>query len=475
MKLKKTKIIATFGPACSEPATVRQLIEAGVNIFRLNFSHGDHEQHAGFISTIRSVSGQLSRPTAILGDLCGPKIRIGSFPEGKVELEPGQSFTLYEDPTVLGSESGVGTSYPYLTKDLKPGARILLDDGNLSVVVEEIVENGVRCKVIDGGLLKDHKGMNMPGSKLSVPSITEKDKKDLAFILEQELDFVALSFVRSADDIVELRELIGASPIQVVAKIEKPEAIDHFEEILDQVDTIMIARGDLGVELELQRVPQLQKFMLKRCFRRGVSVITATQMLESMITNPRPTRAETTDVFNAVADETDAVMLSGETAAGRYPVEAVRFMAAVAMEAEKLAVEDETWTRLLPEVDRNIEEIVAHSACSSAVDIGAKAIVAYTNSGATARYISKYHPPVPVVAMTPNEKISRQLAMSWGVWPIVVSSYSHAVEMVEQADATVKRIGLAKPGDIIVIVAGLPLGTNASSNIMKLHQVGPDQ
>jgi pyruvate kinase len=215
--------------------------------------------------------------------------------------------------------------------------------------------------------------------------------------------------------------------------------------------------------------------MLKRCFRRGVAVITATQMLESMITNPRPTRAETTDVFNAVADETDAVMLSGETAAGRYPVEAVKFMAAVAMEAEKLAIEDETWTRLLPEVARDIEEIVAHSACSSAVDIGAKAIVAYTNSGATARYISKYHPPVPVVAMTPNEKISRQLALSWGVWPIVVESYSHAVEMVEQAEATVKKIGLAKPGAIIVIVAGLPLGPNPSSNIMKLHKVGPDQ
>jgi len=472
MKLKKTKIIATFGPACSDPATVRQIIEAGANIFRLNFSHGDHEQHAGFIQTIRSVAHELNRPTAILGDLCGPKIRIGSFPEGQVELTPGQSFTLYEDPSAPGSESGVGTSYPYLTKDLKPGARILLDDGNLSMEVEEIVEGGVRCKVVDGGLLKNHKGMNMPGSRLSVPSITEKDKRDLAFIIEQDLDFVALSFVRSAGDIVELRELIGKAPIRVVAKIEKPEALDHFDAILDQVDAIMIARGDLGVEVELQRVPQLQKYMLKRCFRRGVSVITATQMLESMITNPRPTRAETTDVFNAVADETDAVMLSGETAAGRHPVEAVKFMAAIAMEAEKLAVEDETWVHLLPEIEPTIEEIVAHSACGAAVDVGAKAIVAYTNSGATAHFISKYHPPIPVVAMTPNEKISRQLALSWGVWPIVVPSRERAVEMIEQAEDTVKRIGLAQPGDIIVIVAGLPLGSNASSNIMKLHEVG---
>jgi len=471
MKMKKTKIIATFGPACSDPETTRALIEAGANIFRLNFSHGDHEQHAGFIETIRKVAGELSRPVAILGDLCGPKIRIGSFPEGKVVLETGRSFTLYEDPAVRGGESGVGTSYPYLTKDLKPGARVLLDDGNLSVEVEEIVEGGVRCKVIDGGLLKDHKGMNMPGSQLSVPSITEKDKADLAFILEQELDFVALSFVRSASDIVELRELVGDSPVRVVAKIEKPEALDHLEAILEQVDAIMIARGDLGVEVELQRVPQIQKHILKRCFRRGVPVITATQMLESMIVNPRPTRAETTDVFNAVADETDAVMLSGETAAGRHPVEAVKFMAAIAMEAEKLAVEDETWVRLLPEVDPDIEEIVAHSACAAAVDIGAKAIVAYTNSGATARFISKYHPPMPVLAMTPNQKISRQLALSWGVWPIVVPSFQHAVSMIEHAEAAVQQTGLAEPGDVVVIVAGLPLGTNASSNIMKLHRV----
>jgi len=469
--MKKTKIIATFGPACSDPETTKALVEAGANIFRLNFSHGDHAQHAGFISTIRRVASELSRPVAILGDLCGPKIRIGTFPDGRVELEPGQSFTLYEDPSAPGGPSSVGTTYPHLAKDLKPGARVLLDDGNLSLEVGEVVEGGVRCKVIDGGVLKDRKGMNMPGSRLSVPSITEKDKRDLAFILEQELDFVALSFVRSAGDIIDLRKLIGPSPIRVVAKIEKPEALDHLEAILEQVDAIMIARGDLGVEVALPRVPQIQKHILKRCYRRGVPVITATQMLESMIENPRPTRAETTDVFNAVTDETDAVMLSGETAAGRHPVEAVKFMAAIAVEAEKLGVTDETWARLLPEVDPSIEEILAHSACGSAVDIGAKAIVAYTNSGATARFISKYHPPVPVVAMTPNEKISRQLALSWGVAPMVVPSFDHTADMIAHAETTVKSAGLASPGDIIVVVAGVPLGTNASSNIMKLHRV----
>ncbi len=469
--MKKTKIIATFGPACSDPQTAGKLIEAGANIFRLNFSHGNHEQHAGFISTIRSVADELSMPVAILGDLCGPKIRIGSFPAGKVELEAGQAFTLYEDPQAEGGESGVGTSYPHLVKDLKPGARVLLDDGNLSLEVECVVDGGVRCKVIDGGVLKDHKGMNMPGSKLSVPCITEKDKSDLAFILEQDLDFVALSFVRSGDDIVDLRKLIGDSPIRVVAKIEKPEAIDHLEAILGHTDAIMIARGDLGVEVALPKVPQLQKHILKRCFRRGVPVITATQMLESMTDHPRPTRAETTDVFNAVTDESDAVMLSGETAAGKYPVEAVEFMAAIAIEAEKLGVKDETWAHLLPEVEPGIEEIVAHTACTAAVDAGAKAIVAYTNSGATARFISKYHPPMPVVAMTPNQKISRQLALSWGVAPVVVPNFERTTSMITHAEATVKDAGLAAPGDVIVVVAGMPLGTNASSNIMKIHRI----
>ncbi len=468
---QKTKIIATIGPASSAPTTVKKLIQAGANIFRLNFSHGDHAQHEAFIKTIRESAKDLDKHVAILGDLCGPKIRIGHFPDGQVTIKNRQRFTLYEDPDVKGSEQGVGTTYPYLSNDLKPGAQVLLDDGNFSLTVESVEPGAVHCIVHDSGILKSRKGMNMPDSQLSVPSITEKDKADLAFMLKHDVDFVALSFVRKAQDILDLRKLTGDSTIRIIAKIEKPEAIEELESILDVTDAIMIARGDLGVEVDLTRVPQLQKHILLRCYRRGVPVITATQMLESMIENSRPTRAETTDVFNAIVDESDAVMLSGETAAGKYPVKAVKFMSAIAREAEKLAGSEDTWTNFLPEVENSIEEIVSHSACTAAVDSGAKAIVAYTNTGATARYISKYHPPVPVIALTPNEDTCRKLTLSWGVKSLITPCYLRATTMFEDASTILKEHGIAKPGDIIVIVTGVPLGSMHSANSMKLQIV----
>lgn len=468
---QKTKIIATIGPASSAPTTVKKLIQAGVNIFRLNFSHGDHAQHAAFITTIRESAKELNRHIAILGDLCGPKIRLGTFPDGQVTIKNRQQFTLYEDPNIEGSETGVGTSYPYLSNDLKPGSKVLLDDGNFSLTVESVEPGAIHCIVHDSGVLKSRKGMNMPDSQLSVPSITDKDKADLAFMLENDIDFVALSFVRKAQDILDLRKLIGDSTMRIIAKIEKPEAIDELENILDVTDAIMIARGDLGVEVDLTRVPQLQKHILLRCYRRGIPVITATQMLESMIENSRPTRAETTDVFNAIVDESDAVMLSGETAAGKYPVKAVKFMSAIAREAETLAGTEDTWTNFLPEVDNNIEEIVAHSACTAAVNVGAKAIVAYTTTGSTARFISKYHPPVPVIALTPSEDTCRKLTLSWGVTALTTQKYSRATTMFEETPKTLKAAGLVKAGDTIVIVAGIPLGTANSSNSMKIQVV----
>jgi len=468
---QKTKIIATIGPASSAPTTVKKLIQAGVNIFRLNFSHGDHAQHTAFIATIREAAKDLKSHVALLGDLCGPKIRIGHFPDGQITLKNRQRFTLYENPDIEGSESGIGTSYPYLSNDLKPGSQVLLDDGNFALTVDSVEPGAVHCIVHDSGILKSRKGMNMPDSQLSVPSITDKDKEDLAFMLKQDIDFVALSFVRKAEDILDLRKLIGDSTMRIIAKIEKPEAIDELENILDVTDAIMIARGDLGVEVDLTRVPQLQKHILLRCYRRGIPVITATQMLESMIEHSRPTRAETTDVFNAIVDETDAVMLSGETAAGKYPVKAVKFMSAIAREAETLVGTEDTWTNFLPEVDNNIEEIVAHSACTAAVNAGAKAIVAYTNSGSTARFISKYHPPIPVVALTPNEDTCRKLSLSWGVTSLTTPCFLRATTMFEETSKILKEAGIVKSGDTIVIAAGIPLGSMHSSNAMKLQIV----
>lgn len=466
---KRTKIVATLGPASSSPDIVGKLIEAGVNIFRLNFSHGSHDSHRQLIEAVRSEAKRLGKHIGLLGDLCGPKIRIGTFPNGSVTLKTGQSFTLSQNPDLPGSENGIGTSYPYLVKDLNPGDTVLLDDGNLTLRVESKGADAVTCIVVDGGVLKTKKGMNMPGAKLSVETITAKDREDLKFMIAQELDFVALSFVRRGEDLHELRKLIGSSPIRVVSKIEKPEAIDDLEAILAETDAVMIARGDLGVEMPIEKVPGIQKHIITRCTRRGIEVITATQMLESMMSNPRPTRAETTDVFNAVMDGTDAIMLSGETAAGAHPVEAVRTMAAIAVEAERL-VRNST-DSLLPEVKHDIEDIIAHAACESAVDLGAKAIVPFTHSGNTARNVSKYHPSVPIYALTPKPETCRRLSLSWGVGSILIEDLRDTDAMIACAEKTVREKGLATSGDTIVIVAGVPLGVKGNTNMIKVHRL----
>lgn len=466
---KRTKIVATLGPASASAEVIANLIEAGVNIFRLNFSHGTHDSHRQLIETVRGEAGRLGRHIGLLGDLCGPKIRIGTFPNGSVTLKAGQSFTLSQNPDLVGSETGIGTSYPYLVKDLKPGDTVLLDDGNLTLRVASKSADAVTCTVVDGGVLKTKKGMNMPGANLSVETITAKDREDLQFMIAQELDFVALSFVRRGEDLRELRKLIGPSPIRVVSKIEKPEALDDLEAILAETDAVMIARGDLGVEMPIEKVPAIQKHIITRCTRRGIVVITATQMLESMISNPRPTRAETTDVFNAVMDGTDAIMLSGETAAGAHPVEAVRTMAAIAIEAERLHCD--TTDTLLPEVKHDIEDIIAHAACESAVNIRAKAIVPFTHSGNTARNVSKYHPSVPIYALTPKPETCRRLSLSWGVGSILIEDLRDTDAMIACAEKTVREHGLAQPGEAIVIVAGVPLGVKGNTNMIKVHRM----
>mgnify|MGYP000984788756 CR=1 FL=1 len=469
---KRTKIVATLGPASSSTEVIEKLIKAGTNVFRLNFSHGAHEGHLQVIQAIRKAAENTRTYIAILGDLCGPKIRVGRFTDGPVELKPGDKFFLSENPDEPGTIRDIGTSYPHLTKDIKPGNVVLLDDGNISLKALAINGDCVDFEVLDGGLLKDKKGLNMPGIKLSVETITEKDRADLKFMIENDLDFVALSFVRSGQDVKDLKKMIGDAAIKVIAKIEKPEALNDLEKILDECEGIMIARGDLGVEVPIQQVPSIQRHLLQRCSRRGKSVITATQMLESMIENQRPTRAETTDVFNAIVDGSDAVMLSGETAVGRNPVEAVQMMAAIAVEAERVNCQThDRLNNILPEVSRNIEEIVAHSACEAALDASARAIIPFTRSGNTALHISKYHPPTPVIALTPKIETCRRLALSWGVTPILVDDLHSTDEMIVMAEKTLKERKIVEADDIIVIVAGVPIGVKGSTNLMKLHKI----
>lgn len=473
---KRTKIIATLGPATSTQSKIEELITAGVNVFRLNFSHGDHQSHLELINTIRRASEKTGAYAGILGDLCGPKIRTGRFTDGPINLNEGDVFFLSEDPDELGTSEGIGSSYPFLTKDLKPGSRVLLDDGNFTLEALKAEGNRVYFKVIEGGLLKNNKGINIPNIPLSVETITEKDKEDLKFMLEHEIDFVALSFVRKADDLIELRRLMGDKQTFIIAKIEKPEAIDQLESILDHCDGIMIARGDLGVEVPIEKVPALQRYILTRCGNRGKTVITATQMLESMIDNQRPTRAETTDVFNAVIEGSDAIMLSGETAIGRHPVKAVQTMAAIAAEAELAnSTNTQRLDNLLPEVGNEIENIMAHAACEAAMNVTAKAIIPFTHSGTTALNISKYHPPFPIFALTPKIATCRKLALSWGVTPILVNDLRNTDEMIEMIEKTLKTYGLAHPGNTLVIVAGVPLGVEGSTNMMKLHRVRAEE
>ncbi|MBF0542804.1 MAG: pyruvate kinase [Candidatus Riflebacteria bacterium] len=468
---KRTKIIATLGPSSSSKEVITELIKNGCNVFRLNFSHGTHESHKALIVLIREISRALGANIGILGDLCGPKIRVGKFPGGQVELKKGNKFTISENPDLPGDNTTVGSTYPHLVKDLKKGDVVLLDDGNISLRAIEKNTDSVDFEILQGGVLKDKKGMNMPGINLSIETITVKDKKDLEFIIKEDLDFVALSFVRKAEDIKTLKSLIGKASPRIIAKIEKPEAIADLENILSVTGGIMIARGDLGVEVPIEQVPTIQKSILNRCSRRGIVAITATQMLESMIQNSRPTRAETTDVFNAILDGSDAVMLSGETASGENPVEAVKVMSAIACEAEKMLLEKPAYGDMMPEVKHEIEDIIAHSACEAAVDAKAKAIVTFTHSGNTARNISKYHPPVSIIAMTPVESTCRRLALSWGVESILVPDLRNTDAMIGYAETVLKGGKFFSSGDIIMIVAGVPLGVKGNTNMIKLHKV----
>ena len=467
--MKKTKIVCTIGPASGSREVLRELIESGMDVARLNFSHGTYDQHREKVQIIRDLSAELHRPVAILQDLRGPKIRVGDIPDPGVRLEPGQKFIL-TTRKIEGSAEGVSVSYPDLARDVKAGDRILLADGLMELVVRDTTDTDIISEVIIGGMLTSHKGINLPTGTVSVAAITEKDREDLRFGLENDVDYVALSFVRRPEDILELKEIIRAAgkDIPVIAKIEKHEALEHVEEILAACDGVMVARGDLGVEIPLEQVPAIQKMLVEKANAMGKPVIIATQMLRSMVSAPRPTRAEATDVANAVLDGADAVMLSEETASGHFPVEAVRFMVRIIENAEEHFPHDRY---LRMPMGTNVSESVANASCALAHHLHANAIVATTRSGFTATQISRFRPRPTLIALSPEHKTVRRLALYWGCIPSFVEETRNTDERLEKAAVSAIGTGNVKRGDLVVLTTGHPVWAAGTTNMLRVKEL----
>lgn len=467
---RQTKIVCTIGPATDSPDMIRRLMEAGMNVARLNFSHGTREQHARAISLIREISARLRLPVAILQDLSGPKTRTGSMASGSAAvLTGGTTFELVGEE-IPGDEHRVSVTYfSALAEKLKPGDRVFLADGSIQLKVIDIDGSGITCEVMTGGELRSRQGINVPGVSLGIPAVTEKDLVDLDFGIDKGVDFVALSFVRQASDLIPVKDAIqrSGSDIPVIAKIEKHEALNNIDEIIDAADGVMIARGDLGIEVPLEQVPVMQKMIINKAGIKGKPVITATQMLESMIQNVRPTRAEVTDVANAIFDGTDAVMLSGETAIGKYPVRAVDMMDRIARSTEEVLPYEEILRQRRASIEHTIPDAISHAACYTALDIDAKAIICCTQSGYTARMVAKYRPRPTIIAVTPLETTFRRLALLWGVSPLKIGHTENTDDMMERAKAASKEAGMVSAGDAVVITAGVPIGVPGKTNIIK--------
>jgi pyruvate kinase len=465
-----TKIVATLGPATDSPGILKQLMAAGANVFRLNASHGTTADHAARIASVRAIAAETGLHAGILLDLQGPKIRLGRFENGGCVLAAGSEFTITTEE-VLGTASVASTGYARFARDVQEGDRILLADG--AIELRAIATDGiaVRTEVVYGGPISDHKGINLPGVQVSIPSLTEKDLADLHFGLNAGVDMVALSFVRTAEDVKQLRDRLGKRPVSIIAKIEKPEAWDSIEPILDSSDGVMVARGDLGVETALEKVPRIQKSIIRRARRKGRFVITATQMLESMIENSTPTRAEVSDVANAIYDGTDAVMLSAETSKGKFPVEATRFMTRIAREAEA-SIRSRGYQDPPHTANPSSAEILADAAYHAARDSGASAIVVFTSTGSSARLVSRYRPPVCIFAITPHNTTAQQLAVNYGVAPILAPDVSNTDEMLAQMDRVMVEGGYLQRNQLVVFLAGQPVGRPGTTNLMKLHRVG---
>ena len=471
--MKKTKVICTLGPATAKDEILEQLMINGMNVARINFSHGTEEEHLHTIERVKTMREKLGLPVALLLDTGGPEIRLGCFENGRIQLKKNQEFIL-TTKEVTGDENRVSISYPNLIQDITEGARILIDDGLIELTVKQLTTDEIVCQVINGGSVSDHKGVNVPNTNLSMPFVNEKDKQDLIFGVKQDFDYVAASFVRCAEDVKELRQVLtdhGGADICILAKIENRQGVDNIDEILAASDGVMVARGDLGVEIPIQEVPAIQKMIIKKTCEAGKIVITATQMLDSMMKNPRPTRAEATDVANAIYDGTSAIMLSGETAAGKYPVEALRTMVEIAEYTERDIDYEKRFRMLDKSWNPDVTDAISHATCVTALDINAAAIVTVTKSGRTARMISRYRPKCPILGCTPSEKTYRQMSLSWGVIPLRINEVTDTEELFAEAIHRVVENKNLSGGDIAVITAGVPLGMSGTTNLIRVATI----
>ncbi|MCM3568310.1 pyruvate kinase [Neobacillus mesonae] len=474
--MRKTKIVCTIGPASESIEKLEQLMDAGMNVARLNFSHGNYDEHGMRIKNIREAAKKTGKTIAILLDTKGPEIRTNNMQNGAIELKAGENITISMNE-VEGTVNKFSVTYPGLIDDIHVGSRILLDDGLIGLEVVEIDQNAkeIQTKILNSGTLKDKKGVNVPGVSVNLPGITEKDTNDILFGIEQGIDFIAASFVRRAKDVLEIRKLLeenNATYIHIIPKIENQEGVDNIDEILEVSDGLMVARGDLGVEIPAEEVPLVQKMLIKKCNALGKPVITATQMLDSMQRNPRPTRAEASDVANAIFDGTDAIMLSGETAAGNYPVEAVQTMHNIASRAEQALDHREILSQRSKCMEHNVTDAIGLSVAHTALNLEVKSIITPTESGHTARMISKYRPKASIVAVTANETVCRRLSLVWGVYPQLGAFATTTDEMLESAVEESLKSGIVKRGDLVVITAGVPVGEAGTTNLMKIHVVG---
>lgn len=473
MYMRKTKIVCTLGPATDDESVLTQMIESGMDIARLNFSHGDYPDHKMRMDELKRVREKLGSFVALLLDTKGPEIRIGTFKQGKITILDGQDFTLTTDE-VDGDETIVSISYKTLPQEVGRGNRIMIDDGLIELEVLNVTNTQIHCRVVNGGKVSNRKGINVPGVTLNMPYLSEKDRKDIIFGIQNDVDYIAASFVRNAFDVLEVRKVLeqnNGTNIHIIAKIENNDGVKNIDEILKVCDGIMVARGDMGVEIPIEDLPRVQKMLISKCYKAGKKVITATQMLESMIEKPRPTRAEVTDVANSVYDGTSAMMLSGETAVGKHPVEAVRTMARIAEKAEA-AIDYKTNFKKSDLSSTSVTNAISHATCMTAHDLEAAAIITVSKSGHTARMVSKYRPSCPIIAATVDEKVARQLSLSWGVVPIITEYKENSDDLFEHAVEESIKTGLVKNGDLVVLTGGVPLGVSGTTNILKVHLVG---
>ena len=484
---RKTKIVCTLGPSTDKEGVLKRLIEEGMNVARFNFSHGDHEEQLGRLQMLQKLRKELKRPVAALLDTKGPEIRLRDFTDGKVELKDGQTFTLTTDE-IMGDAKRVSITYKNLPEDVKPGDRILIDDGLIGMEVKEIkVTSGAKadkdgnkpkdiiCQVLNGGVISNRKGVNVPNVELSMPYISEKDYGDIVFAVEHDYDFIAASFVRTADDVLAIRKILaekGGEDINIIAKIENMQGVQNIDDIIRVSDGIMVARGDMGVEIPLEDVPVIQKMIIKKVYDAGKKVITATQMLDSMMKHPRPTRAEATDVANAIYDGTSAIMLSGETAAGMYPIEALKTMVRIAVRTEQDINYLQRFKMRKTMSNPDVTNAISHATCTMAGDLNAAAIITVTKSGRTARMVSKYRPGCQIIACTPDERTWRQMNLIWGVTPLLTKEeYSMEILLLHATEAAEEK-GYVKEGDIVVLTVGVPLGHPGNTNLLKATVVG---